>query len=148
MVVKTRHTGIVVSDLESSISFYLGLGMELFSREIEQGPFIDSLVGIPNVQVEWAKLKMKDDSLLELLKYHSHPVESEHRLQRANQPGCSHIAFTVENIDETVSYFDQSGGKSVRAPQTSPNGLVKVVYCHDPEGNIVEIVEELKLHGK
>ena len=25
----------------------------------------------------------------------------------------------------------------------SPDGKVKVVYCYDPEGNIIEVVEEL-----
>jgi len=143
MVLNTRHTGIVVRDIQKSILFYSGLGMRIKSSEKESGTYVGKLVGLDEVIIEWAKLELADGSLLELLQYHTHPVTEDIELQKANKLGCSHIALTVANIDSTVKYFTENGGFVPREVQTSPNGLVKVAYCYDPEGNIIEIVEEI-----
>ena len=41
--------------------------------------------------------------------------------------------------------FVKQGGSIKNTYQISPDGNVKVVYCQDIEGNILEIVQELKL---
>lgn len=145
MVINTRHTGIVVRDIDAAIQFYCGMGMDLVSRITEEGEYIDTLVGLSNTCLEWAKLKLPDDSLLELLQYHSHP-NSEQRitLQESNKIGCSHIAFTVKDVDQVISYIFNNGGSIKNNYQISPDGKVKVLYCYDLEGNILEIVEKLK----
>lgn len=142
MVINTRHTGIVVRDLKKMVSFYEGLGMRIKSTETESGPYINKLVGLEDVIIEWTKLELPDGSLLELLQYKTHPIEENILLQSANRLGCSHIAFTVSDIDFAVGYFKENGGYAPRGIQTSPNGLVKVAYCYDPEGNIIEIVKQ------
>ena len=146
MVTKTRHVGIVVKDLEKAISFYEGLGMKLFSRNIETGDYIDTLVSLKKAKLEWAKLKLPDNSLLELLQYHSSPSVGEPTitLQESDRLGCSHIAFTVTDIEETIRYIQSNGGAIKNEYQISPDGNVKVAYCYDLEGNILEIVQELK----
>jgi catechol 2,3-dioxygenase-like lactoylglutathione lyase family enzyme len=144
MISKTRHTGIVVMNLSKSIFFYEKLGFKLDSRKIETGDYIDQLVGIKQTKLEWAKLKLPDNSLLELLQYHSHPLFNSNKLQESNRLGCSHIAFSVDNIETVINQIIINGGKSDRSFQVSPDGRVKVVYCYDLEGNILEIVEELK----
>jgi predicted enzyme related to lactoylglutathione lyase len=146
MVLNTRHTGFVVTDLERFIKFYEGFGLSLISRMIEQGEYIDELVGYNGVKLEWAKLSLLDGSLIELLQYHTHPdlLNKSDGLQKSNRLGCSHIALTVRNIDEAIEYICQSGGAIKNAYQTSPDGNVKVAYCYDMEGNILEIVENLK----
>jgi len=64
MVLNTRHTGFVVSDLEKFIKFYEGFVLRLMSRMIEEGDYIDNLVGLKNVKLEWAKLSLPDGSLI------------------------------------------------------------------------------------
>ena len=146
MVVNTRHTGIVVRDIEKAILFYSGLGMRLVSRMMEKGDYIDNLVGIQKTRLEWAKLKLPDQSLVELLQYHSHPgIEPEFKHQDSNRLGCSHIAFTVDDINDTVQYILNNGGSIKKEVQLSPDAKVKVIYCFDHEGNILEIVEENKV---
>lgn len=144
MVLNTRHTGIVVTDVEKCLSFYSGLGFHLVARMVEEGNYIDQLVGLEKVRLEWAKLKLPDNSLLELLQYHSHPETGTAKLQLANRLGCSHIAFTVVDIEEVTKYVIDNGGHISNDCQISPDGKVKVMYCYDPEGNILEIVQELK----
>jgi len=145
MVLNTRHTGIVVINLDAAIKFYSGLGMDLVSRMTEQGEYIDTLVGLTKTRLEWAKLKLPDDSVLELLQYHSHPIlNGDIVLQVSNRLGCSHIAFTVKDMNQAISYIIGNGGSIKKNFQISPDGKVKVVYCYDLEGNILEIVEELE----
>ena len=145
MVLNTRHTGFVVKDLEKFIKFYEGFGLSLVSRMIEEGDYIDKLVGLNGVKLEWAKLSLLDGSLIELLQYHTHKdlLNKSDVLQLSNRLGCSHIALTVTNIEEAIEYICQSGGAIQNPYQTSPDGNVKVAYCYDMEGNILEIVENL-----
>ena len=145
MVLNVRHTGFVVDNLEKFISFYEGMGLKLISRMTEKGDYIDNLVSLKNVKLEWAKLALPDSSVIELLKYHSHLdlINEPNYYQNANRKGCSHIALTVSNIQQTIDYICSKGGSIKNKYQISPDGNVKVAYCYDIEGNILEIVEEL-----
>ena len=138
-----RHTGIVVRNLDQAVAFYEALGFKTWKRELEQGQFLETVVGLKNVRIETAKLNAPCGALLELLEYHSHPVQIKISPQPSNQLGCSHIALTVGSIDETLECVQNQGGSLVNPPSTAPNGKVRVAYCHDPEGNLMEFVEEL-----
>ena len=143
MISKLRHTGIVVRNLEQAIVFYEALGFKTWKREIEQGQFLETVVDLKNVRVETAKLKAPCGALLELLEYHSHPVQMGISPQPSNQLGCSHIALTVVSIDKALECVQSCGGSLVNSPATAPDGTVRVAYCHDPEGNLLELVEEI-----
>lgn len=143
MISKLRHTGIVVRNLEKAIEFYEMLGFQTWKRELEQGWFLETVVNLENACVDIAKLKAPCGSLLELLEYQKHPVKMEIFMQPSNQLGCSHIALTVDSIDETLKSVRECGGSLVNPPAKSAEGEVLVAYCHDPEGNLLEFVEEL-----
>lgn len=145
-ILAARHTGLVVKDLGLSLAFYRDLlGLELAGRAREEGLYIENLVGIPGAVLEWAKLKTPGGHLVELLQYVSHPSPAEpEELGRANRPGCSHLAFTVADIDALFEALVAAGYKCNHAPQASPDGKVKVMYAHDPDGIILEFVQELK----
>lgn len=143
MIRNVRHAGLVVRDIDRALEFYSAFGFSLWKRETETGAFIEQVTGIPNVRLEWAKLKAHDGFLLELLQYHSHPQPALHEPAPSNQPGCSHLAFTVEDIEAACQRVVQLGGSVVNMPATSPDGNVKVAYCHDPEGILMELVEEI-----
>jgi catechol 2,3-dioxygenase-like lactoylglutathione lyase family enzyme len=143
MIKNTRHTGLVVRDLEKSLKFYEVLGFKLWKREIETGDFISTVVGIMEVSVETAKLKAVDNSMLEILQYHSHPQSKDFSNAPSNQLGCSHIAFTVDNIMNVCKLIQEMGGSVVNQPVLAPSGKVKVAYCHDIDGILMELVEEI-----
>ena len=143
MIVKTRHTGLVVTDIIASIEFYENLGLKAWIQQNENGDFISQVVGLDNVELVTAKLKVTDGSVLELLEYKSHPAKATASLYSSNKHGCSHIAFTVKNVDEMAVKVVQLGGSIVNVPVISANGLVKVMYCHDLDGILIEMVEEL-----
>ena len=143
VIIKTRHTGLVVKEIDKSIKFYLGLGLKVWKRELERGSFLSQVVGIEDAEIETAKLKIKDGTLLELLEYKSHPTDPPNSNYFSNKHGCSHVAFTVDNIEETSSKIISLGGSIVNPPALSDNGCFKVMYCHDIDGILMEIVEEL-----
>ena len=143
MIKAVRHTGIVVRDLDESVKFYRALGFVEDNRDIEEGVFIDTVVGLQGTKLEWVKLKAPDGYLLELLQYHSHPEQKSITKQKSNQLGCSHIAFSVDCINTVCEKIEKIGGSMVNPPMLTIDKKVKVAYCHDNEGNLMEIVEVL-----
>ena len=143
MILNIRHTGIVVRNLEQAVEFYELLGFKMWKREIEQGQFLETVVNLKNARVETAKLKAPCGAMLELLEYQSHPDRLIIKKQSSNKLGCSHIALTVDSIHKVLESINNHGGSIVNQPAISPGQKVLVAYCHDPEGNLLELVEEL-----
>ena len=147
MIRNMRHTGLVVRNIECSLAFYQALGLHVWRREKESGPFIEAVVGLPCVCLEWAKLRAPDGSLVELLQYHSHPMSLPRGLTPSNHLGCSHIAFTVDSLQAVCALVEDLGGSTVNPPARAPDGKVCVAYCYDPDGILIELVEELHNNG-
>tara|TARA_B100000795_G_C22795625_1_gene439215 strand:- start:1123 stop:1557 length:435 start_codon:yes stop_codon:yes gene_type:complete len=141
MIINIRHTGIVVNDLEKMANFYRKLGFKDESRLVEKGSFIEQVVNIPLVKIEWIKLRSPDGFLIELIQYLSHPKELSKEKSKSNDLGCSHVAYTVSDSEKVCALISSAGGSVENPPAISPNGKVKVAYCHDPEGVLMEIVE-------
>ena len=142
MIKNIRHTGIVVSNLDKALYFYRDiLGLKIRREMIESGKYIDNLSALKGVRVKTIKMSADDGNLIELLYYESHPRKSINR--DICDIGYSHIAFTVENLDSEYKRLKEKGIKFNCAPQISPDGKAKVVFCRDPEGNLIELVEEL-----
>ncbi len=144
MITAIRHVGLVVSDLEKSLKFWCEtMGFVVFRQMEESGPHIDTMMGLKDVRVTTAKLAAPDGNLIELLKFHSHPD----RKAWAGSPystGFTHIALTVENLDELLPRLIAAGAKVPAPPQVAPNGKVKVLYAKGLEDILIEFVEILE----
>ena len=142
MPTKMRHTGIVVTNLQQSKKFYCDLlGFTVQKEMDEYGKFMDKLLGLENVMVTTSKMILENGSMLELLEYKSHPEPKEKI--KISRLGCSHIALTVDDIDLLYSRLLRYGIEFISQPLQSYDGKVKVVFCKDPDGNFIELVEEL-----
>ena len=138
-----RHTGIVVSDLERALQFYVELlGLKVTTRKDESGEFIDKILGLKSVTVTTVKMAAGDGNLIELLYYHSYPKKTVGSREIC-ETGFSHIAFTVENADAEYERLSKAGVPFNSPPQKSPDGYAKVTFCRDSEGNLIELVELL-----
>ena len=136
-----RHTGIVVTDMQKSLKFYKDiLGMKVIKDFKEKGGYIDGISGLSGVNLHMVKLIVDDGSMIELLQYISHPGKVNAR-KRICDIGCSHIAFTVENIEKDYRRLLKHGIKFNSPPMVSPDGYAKVAFCHDPDGTAIELVE-------
>jgi len=139
-----RHFGIVVSNAEKSLHFYGDLlGLKMQRDIIEEGPFVEGLLGLKNVKVRTMKMAADDGNLIELLYY----ISDEHKRNPAQKEmqaiGASHAAFTVEDIDSLYNIMKSEGVTFNAAPAVSVDGKAKVVYCYDPDGTPIELVQML-----
>jgi catechol-2,3-dioxygenase len=147
MVSRIRHVGFVVSNIENSLLFYnQTLGLKIYKRAIENDAFISQLTGIKNVKLEWIKLIIPEGGLIELLQYHSHPSKellTQTVISMSNKIGCSHVALTVKNLDDLYKKIISNGYSTKSKPLIAPGGKAKILYCHDPDGSILELIEDL-----
>jgi catechol 2,3-dioxygenase-like lactoylglutathione lyase family enzyme len=81
-----RHTGIIVNDFDKMLAFYLGLGLTLKSQAVEEGPFVNGLIGTEGITLRTAKLVLENEELaiqhkfnLELMKIVSHEAANRQR---------------------------------------------------------------------
>ena len=142
--VKVRHVGITVSDTEISLIFHRDLlGLKIHQEMEESGKHIDNFSNLKDVKVKTVKLQCCDGSLLELLEYSS-PCEVDCFEERPiNFVGCSHFALTVDDLDSLYEKLRINGVSFNYQVQSSPDGNVKLAFCKDPDGTLIELVEEL-----
>ena len=139
-----RHTGITISSLGEPLIFYQTLGFKILTHSVESGKIIDKFSSIKGICVKIIKLIDEKGGMIELLYYISHLCRNKLNLKRQIiQIGISHIAFTVDNLDELYKKLKKQGIKFNYPVQISEDGKVKIAFCRDPDGNLCELVEEL-----
>ena len=138
-----RHIGIVTNNLNKSLYFYKNLlGFKVVHDRRECSSYAEKLLGIKKVDLRTIKLSDSKGALLELV-YYKNPKAKKNTNRRINNVGCSHFAVTVDDVSEEYRKLKRKGVYSISPPQESPNGCAKVVFCKDPNGVFVELVEVL-----
>ena len=144
---RLRHVGITVCDLEKMQAFYCrAFDCKALKRMEESGECIDNFSGMKSINVTTLKMQFLGGGILELLKYHgSHSTEIslKNQYKKITHVGISHFAITVNNLDTLYGKLAEEGTVFIYPVQTSPDGNVKIAFCRDPEGNLLELVEEL-----
>ncbi len=146
-IVGHHHTGIQVTDLEKSLTFYCDLlGLELVMRWNRTAPYIETFSGYPGVDMHGAILRMPDsEAILEILEYRN--VEKQAIDPSTANPGTAHIAFRVDDCDALYDRLTAQGVKSVSRPVTpsiGPNQGGRTVLILDPDGFRVELLQPPK----
>ena len=59
------------------------------------------------------------------------------------QPGEAVFGFAVADVDETIRVAQKAGGSVRSEPKSLPEAGVKVAELADPEGHLLEIVQNL-----
>ena len=140
MIKEVRHIGIVVNNMENSLKFYRDLlGLKIIRDMDEHGNYIDNMLSLDNVQVRTIKMSADiGNTLIELLDFKSH---TDDEIRNFYTIGSSHVALTVDNLDDLYKHLSANNVRFNAPPQKSPDGLVKVTFCNDPDGTPVELVE-------
>ena len=109
-----EHVGIVVDDLAAAMEFFVELGLELQGGGPVEGRWVDRIVGLDGVQVEYAMVQTPDGhGRLELVKFHSPSVRGGDGHAPANILGIRHVAFAVDDIDAAIAGLRAHGGELV-----------------------------------
>ncbi|MHB0913160.1 MAG: VOC family protein [Armatimonadota bacterium] len=143
MILATRHTGIVVQDMEKSLRFWRDvMGLTVAADFREEGEFIDTVQHLSGVKLHMVKLTAPDGSMIELLKDDAHPTPPPAANELCDR-GIRHIAFTVADVEASWRTLRAEGCELLSDPVTAPDGKARLFFARDPEGNLLEIVQML-----
>ena len=121
---RMEHVGIVVDDLEAATAFFGELGLKLQGEGQVAGGWVDRVVGLEGVRVEYAMVETPDGhGRLELVKFHSPLVRGGDGHAPANILGIRHLAFAVDDIDAAVATVRARGGELVGEVETPERGV-------------------------
>ena len=133
----------MVNDLEKTRDFWVNtLGFKLHIEAKEESPYIDELLAIKDPSLTTVKLIDSKGFIIELLKFDNYQVENSWSGD-LKTTGLTHIALTVDNLDELVEILRKLDYQTLSEIKTSPNKKVKVVFVRGPEGIMLELVQEL-----
>jgi lactoylglutathione lyase len=112
-----------VSDLDQTIQFYTNvLGLEVLERKTSPRGSQLAFLKVPN-----------SDELIELTSFPpSGPVKVQEDLV--------HLAFQVDNLDDTIASLNAQGVKVTDGPTQSSSGS-RFIFIDAPDGYEVELIE-------
>ena len=122
-VKKLLHTRMRVSDMDQTIQFYTNvLGLDVLERKTSPRGSHLAFLRVPN-----------SDELIELCSFPpSGPVKVQEDLV--------HLAFQVENLDDTIAALNAKGIKITDGPTTTSSGS-RFIFIDAPDGYEVELIE-------
>ena len=142
-VKRMDNVGIVVESLETAISFFSELGLELEGRATIEGEWAGRVTGLRDQHVEIAMMRTPDGhSRLELSRFLAPPVVADHRNAPVNALGYLRVMFTVEDIDDTVARLRNRGAQLVGEVVQYEN-TYRLCYIRGPEGLLIGLAQEL-----
>jgi len=120
---KLLHTRMRVSDMDQTIQFYTGvLGLEVIERKTSPRGSHLAFLRAPN-----------SDELIELCSFPaSGPVKVQEDLV--------HLAFQVENLDDTIAQLGAKGIAITDGPTKTSSGS-RFIFIDAPDGYEVELIE-------
>ena len=122
-VKKLLHTRMRVSDMDQTIAFYRDvLGLEVLERHTSPRGSHLAFLAVPN-----------SEELIELCSFPpSGPVKVPEDLV--------HLAFEVEDLDDTIAQLAAKGVKITDGPTRSSSGS-RFLFIDAPDGYEIELIE-------
>ena len=126
-ITKLLHTRMRVSDLDQTIRFYTTvLGLEVIEQKTSPRGSQLAFLKVPN-----------SDELIELTSFPpSGPVKVQEDL--------IHLAFQVENMDDTIASLTAQGVTITDGPTQTSSGS-RFIFIDAPDGYEIELIE--RPHG-
>lgn len=128
MIQKMEHVAIMVRDMGQSIRFYtdiLGFSVRLQGSK-------------PDREMAFLYFESQPGMEIELIQEKTGAVEY-------SETGIvNHLAFTVENIDETIQFLKEKeiAFTSNEVTPTLEGG--RMIFFHGPSGEFLQLVEKVK----
>lgn len=136
MTARVNHVGLCVTDLERAKRFYC----EVFGFEVEReiSPPDDAtakLLSLTPPLDMTASYLVCDGFVLELLAFGADGQTQPFRARTMNEPGLTHVSFSVDDVDATCRKVVEHGGKVVDA-----SNIGNAVFVRDPDGQLIELL--------
>jgi lactoylglutathione lyase len=138
------HAGITVASVEAALGFYRDLlGLRVIDEGAEEGHELDAIVGLTGVRMLYAELDLGGGQVLEITQYLTPP--GAQLAQRPCDPGASHLALRVDDVDALCERLAAAGVTIAGRPTTitEPGAWhrARCVYIDDPDGRTVELIQ-------
>jgi catechol 2,3-dioxygenase-like lactoylglutathione lyase family enzyme len=144
-MIRYAHTNLIANNVPLLIAFYrdvLGCRSIGQTRDLSGG-WVDRLTGISGAHIFGEHLALPgyegNGPTLEIFGYDE---VVPHAAPGVNATGYTHIAFAVDDVNETLALVLAHGGGQIGelVEQRYADGrTITVVYATDPEGNILEL---------
>jgi glyoxylase I family protein len=133
------HVSFTVADIADSTEFYGHLGFVAHKSYVSAGPDAEAGTGTDGAEIEIGWLRHPDAGpMLELLRYRNVPAAAA---AHNSNVGAAHICLCVEDVRAQFERLEGEGVTFVSPPHSDEFG-VTWVYMRDPDGNVVELVED------
>ena len=142
-LLRMDNIGIVVESLDTAISFFAELGLNLEGRATVEGEWAGRVTGLGSQCVEIAMMVTPDGhSRLEISRFLTPPIIADHRNSPVNALGYLRVMFTVEDIDDTLVRLVKRGAKLVGEVVQYEN-MYRLCYIRGPEGILMGLAQQL-----
>lgn len=134
------HVAIATPQIERLADFYHHImgGMRLGGRTLGPNPRLDEITALPDVTLKAIWLTGQNTSL-ELVQFLTPPTRPASSVRPPNLPGYDHIAFEVDDLDAALAGCLAAGARP--ATTQSPHTAGRTAWVHDPDGNLLELLE-------
>lgn len=149
MLTGMQHVGVIVSDMEKSLSFYTGtLGLKKRAEfEVADEMPIKAILGVSGARMRVAMVQHGEDpeaTVVELIEFLTPKGEPFPTNFRYNNIGITHVAFRVTDIVKIYDNLLKKGIEFNCYPITidvEGFGVIKAAYFKDPDGITIELME-------
>jgi catechol 2,3-dioxygenase-like lactoylglutathione lyase family enzyme len=142
-LIHMHNMGIVVESLDNAIAFFSEIGMKLEGRAKIEGEWAGRVTGLDSQRVEIAMMVTPDGhSRLEISKFLSPEIISDHRKAPVNSLGYLRVMFTVDNIEELLSRLIGIGAELVGEIVQYENSY-RLCYIRGTEGILIGLAEQI-----
>ncbi len=143
MPIKMENVGIAVRDLEAAVALFTDLGLTVLGRATVSGEWTETAVGLDGNHARIAMLQTPDGTgRLELFEY-LHPEAVETAPTQPNDIGMHRVAFSVDDIEESLAIAARHGCHPLRGVATYED-LYKLTYVRGPSGILLMLAQELR----
>ena len=136
------NIGIVVADLDATVTFFETLGLALEGRATIEGEWAGRVTGLGDQHVEVAMMRTPDGhARLELSRFVRPAVVADHRAAPVNAFGYLRVMFAVDDLDATLAKLGaraQLVGEVVEY-----EGVYRLCYIRGPEGLLIGLAQEM-----
>ncbi len=142
-ILRMDNVAIVVEDLDAAITFFTELGLTLEGRMPVEGEWAGRVTGVRNQRVEIAMLRTPDgNSRIELSRFDTPAVASDHRTAPVNSLGYLRVMFAVDDLYETLDRLIRLGA-TVVDEVVNYRDVYLLCYIRGPEGILIGLAQQL-----
>jgi catechol 2,3-dioxygenase-like lactoylglutathione lyase family enzyme len=133
-----NHVGLTVSDLDASLTFYVGIvGMTVETRTKSGGPWFDTLTGNDGAVLDVVMLR-SPDVVLQLVRYERGGNDAA--VTGHNHVGNVHLCINVDDVEARRAAIVGAGLPATPIVDLPAPGM-RSFYTADPDGVPVEFLE-------